>query len=130
QTTGNSVVSTAYAATGAKLLITYVSTTDSGAYRSTAVQNSTIGYTHDSWLIYGGDYNMLSKASIQLEYDWLATASETDRYNLLFHEFGHALGLSHVSDTSQVMNPFISSQDLFRLGDRTGLWQLAQQPCH
>ncbi|HET7902737.1 MAG TPA: hypothetical protein VFL59_16250, partial [Candidatus Nanopelagicales bacterium] len=46
QTTGNSVVSTAYAATGAKLLITYVSTTDSGAYRSTAVQNSTIGYTH------------------------------------------------------------------------------------
>jgi hypothetical protein len=126
---GTQVVSTAWTATGAKLVITYVSTTDTGAYRSTAVTGGTIGYTYDSWFVYGTNLNLMAKSSIQLEYDWLTTASETDRYNLIFHEFGHALGLSHVEDTSQVMNPYISSQDLLRLGDRTGLWQLAQQPC-
>lgn len=129
QTSGNKVPDSAFTATGAKLLITYVSATDPGAYRSTAVSSSTIGYTQIGWTIYGSTYLMVSKASIQLDYSWAATASETDRYNLLFHEFGHALGLGHVSDTSQVMNPVISSQSLFRLGDRTGLWQLAQQPC-
>ena len=78
---------------------------------------------------YAPDYQLFSKGSVVLEYEWLATASEVDRYNLILHEFGHALGLGHVSDTSQVMNPAVSHQDLFRLGDRTGLWQLAQQPC-
>lgn len=127
---GGSVVGTAWTATGANLVITYVSSTDPGAYRSTAVGGSTIGYTSAGWTIYSPTALIMTKASIQLDYGWAATASETDRYNLLFHEFGHALGLSHVADTSQVMNPFISSQDLLRLGDRTGLWQLAQQACH
>jgi len=127
--TTNKVVDSAWTSTGAKVVITYVSPTDAGAYRSTAVNGSTIGNTAVSWMSYATDYQLFSKGSVQLEYDWLATASETDRYNLILHEFGHALGLGHVADTSQVMNPAISHQDLFRLGDRTGLWQLAQQPC-
>ena len=40
------------------------------------------------------------------------------------------MGLGHVgSDSTQVMHPRVISADAYRLGDRTGLWRLGQQPC-
>ena len=42
---------------------------------------------------------------------------------LLLHELGHAVGLQHVYDSSQVMNPTITtaSPPDYAAGDRTGL---------
>ena len=41
--------------------------------------------------------------------------------DLLLHELGHALGLGHVSDGSQVMFPFVSERGTYQDGDRSGL---------
>lgn len=48
------------------------------------------------------------------------------RGNLVLHELGHVVGLDHVSDKHQLMNPTISdrSPDGFAAGDRAGLTEL------
>ncbi|MDD9977006.1 MAG: matrixin family metalloprotease [Boseongicola sp.] len=35
-----------------------------------------------------------------------------DFYAVALHEIGHAIGLGHVNDTSEIMNPYISTDDL------------------
>ena len=122
-------VDSAWSGTGAAIVISYVAPDDPGAYRSSAVGGQVIGRAGPWYSVLPGGAKRIFKAYVQLDYEWLPTASEADHYNLLFHEFGHALGLGHVADPTQVMNPYIATQDTYRLGDRTGLWQLAQDPC-
>jgi hypothetical protein len=45
---------------------------------------------------------------------------------VLLHELGHAVGLGHVTDSSQLMNASASSSGptTYGAGDLTGLWQL------
>ena len=122
-------VDSAWSGTGAAIVISYVAPDDPGAYRSSAVGGQVIGRAGPWYAVLPGGAKRIFKAYVQLDYEWLPTASEADHYNLLFHEFGHALGLGHVADPTQVMNPSIATQDTYRIGDRTGLWQLAQDPC-
>ena len=52
--------------------------------------------------------------------------SSTGPGAVLQHELAHAVGLDHVSDPTQLMNPFASStgSTTYGAGDLTGLWQL------
>lgn len=52
---------------------------------------------------------------------------------VILHELGHAMGLGHVNDTTQVMNPSVTGNTFltnYSNGDREGLWLLgAAQGC-
>ena len=48
---------------------------------------------------------------------------------LIQHELGHLVGLDHVDDPAQLMNPRGGHQTDFQSGDVTGLMQLGAGPC-
>ena len=49
---------------------------------------------------------------------------------LVLHEFGHLLGLAHVADLTQIMNPVVEPGiDHLKAGDREGLARLGEGSC-
>jgi hypothetical protein len=49
---------------------------------------------------------------------------------IVLHEFGHLLGLTHVADPTQIMNPVaVPGIDHLKAGDREGLARLGQGSC-
>lgn len=50
--------------------------------------------------------------------------------SIVMHELGHVVGLGHVSDPAQLMNPVPASQvETYQAGDLTGLAELGAGPC-
>ena len=49
--------------------------------------------------------------------------------SVIEHELGHVLGLDHVEDPSQLMNPTTGSVTTFADGDLTGLYRLGRGEC-
>lgn len=57
------------------------------------------------------------------------SAAEPPWLGVVRHELGHLVGLDHVDDPSQLMNPVTSTILTFQAGDRTGLALLGQGAC-
>ena len=75
----------------------------------------------------GGGYTaVLSRAAIALDStDRLPMTGTISWRGVLKHELGHAAGLGHVNDTSQLMNPVLTRED-FAAGDLAGLSRLGR----
>jgi len=63
-------------------------------------------------------------------FDRMEVTGETTAERLILaHELGHVLGLDHVDDIGELMNPEYVGQRGFGPGDREGLKQLHALPC-
>jgi hypothetical protein len=48
---------------------------------------------------------------------------------VVLHELGHVVGLAHVQDDGEIMNPVGGDVTSYQAGDRSGLAQLGALPC-
>lgn len=70
--------------------------------------------------------------SIYLDRETLAypaVSGEPDYLGVLRHELGHVVGLNHVSDETQLMNPVSSDFTTYQSGDLQGLSKLGAGTC-
>ncbi len=79
------------------------------------------------------NYSVITTASLWLDTTLLdepGTADGPAWLPVLRHEFGHVIGLGHVDDPSQLMNPQgVAGIDDYQSGDLYGLAQLGKGRC-
>lgn len=100
---------------------------------SDLVDGSTVGLTGVQWVRSGSRYDfvhaplVIDVPDVQASPAWGGEGIG----QVLLHELAHAVGLDHVFDESQIMNPYISGVLTFSGGDLRGLWDLgvAARPC-
>jgi hypothetical protein len=120
----------ARAASGLPLVVTEVTTTPTPANGrltvrwGTAADNPSLA---GSVLGVGGfSYTptQIVRGSVMIRSDLSFTQSQNGENMLtgtLAHELGHALGLAHVNDSTQLMYAFANGRDTYQAGDRAGL---------
>lgn len=116
----------------ADVVVTYASDTDTGAYKAADLAGNVIGYGGPMWSISSAGKRIVA-GEVLIDYADVTRLSldSGDLTSLYLHEFGHALGLGHYSDTAQVMNPYVTNPPVtaYADGDRSGLYALASQTC-
>lgn len=96
------------------------------------LEGDTVGIGGSSAVTSNGETRYFTGAVVldELEYDRMSR-SGNDRAAVLIlaHELGHVLGLDHVDDPNQLMNPSYVGQRGFGDGDLAGFTVLRDMPC-
>jgi hypothetical protein len=107
------------------LLIGWTTAEESDLFKGAGL--STVGVAGSYYV--GGKF---VSGRVALERNRMAGAARTGPHSvrtLLLHEIGHAIGLGHFTDASQIMNPYLVNYDDWGAGDMTGLSGLATTTC-
>jgi hypothetical protein len=76
-----------------------------------------------------GETTYLVSGLVTLSAQSFATMGRGRQQAVIDHEFGHLVGLGHVDDTGEIMNPYVTDRTTFGHGDLTGLALLGRLPC-
>jgi hypothetical protein len=93
-----------------------------------ALAGSSVGYGGASWYAEGDGPRTYYSGGVALDSSWHprgTLAQRTAQWRaVLLHETGHVLGLDHVADRTQVMNPISHALTTYGAGDLAGLARL------
>jgi hypothetical protein len=96
------------------------------------LRGDTVGIGGSSAVTRNGETRFVTGVVVldELEYERMAQTGQDRAASLILaHELGHVLGLDHVDDTKQLMNPSYVGQRGFGDGDRAGFKVLRDMPC-
>jgi hypothetical protein len=96
------------------------------------LRGDTVGIGGSSAVTRNGETRFVTGVVVldELEYEQMARTGQDRAASLILaHELGHVLGLDHVDDTKQLMNPSYVGQRGFGDGDRAGFKVLRDMPC-
>jgi hypothetical protein len=103
-----------------------------GAGDEPVLAGSTLGYGGSTYYSIAGSDPSFVTGEVVLDTDLrplrAGFGSGLTRGTLLLHELGHVVGLDHVDDSNQIMNPAVTSRGPggYADGDRAGLAQLGR----
>jgi hypothetical protein len=123
----STVPTVSYGQTGGPLLIGFVDAAESDLY--TGAPLSVVGIA-GSW--YNSPGTTYHSGRVALERTRLLALPRTgpaSRTVVIMHELGHAIGLGHIADVTQIMNPVVVSYADWGAGDMTGLQALSTPVC-
>lgn len=94
----------------------------------TALAGGTVGLGGSSYRYGTGMPAEYVRGGVSLDATWVPAGNATQRSrqwaDVLLHELGHVIGLDHVNDRTQVMNPTAGDATTYGAGDLAGLDRL------
>jgi hypothetical protein len=94
--------------------------------------NDVVGWAGPFWDT-EGDTSQILTGSAQFDATWfkeqISQGNVTDPTSVIMHEFGHIIGLDHVDNKKEIMNPVENGFTNWGPGDRSGLAFLGSGPC-
>lgn len=95
------------------------------------VEGGVLGVTYIDWYRTSSNPGRIHRSTVTMDMEDLGSSvwGFAGFGPVMLHELGHALGLAHVNNVSQIMYPAVTNNFTFQDGDLRGLWREGQGGC-